>query len=187
MKRKTRNVRSECFTHHISVRLGLILSCLAAMLAVSCAPTQTTAATPLVPASPAAGLTPAADLPLVMTPESLPTERLQPADLVYLGAFRLPDSPGTPDNVGWEWGGSALTYYPAGDPAGDADGYPGSLFGAGHDQTPDPSDVRIPGPLVSAAQGVVEVDTAVTLRPFRNVHGHWSERLDCEMPRVRLA
>ncbi len=30
-------------------------------------------------------------------------ELIQPADLVYQGAFRLPDSPGTPENVGWEW------------------------------------------------------------------------------------
>ncbi|MBU0702665.1 MAG: hypothetical protein KKC18_02220, partial [Chloroflexi bacterium] len=66
-----------------------------------------------------------------------PGPLIQPADLVYLGAFRLPDTPGTPDNVGWEWSNwaSAMTYYPDGDPDGPDDGYPGSIFGVGHDQT----------------------------------------------------
>ncbi|MEJ2749914.1 MAG: hypothetical protein P8183_18690, partial [Anaerolineae bacterium] len=84
------------------VWVALLSNCLIVFGAVSCAPAPTVEATPLDPVATAADLTPTAYLPLVVTPESLPTERLQPADLVYRGAFRLPDSPGTPDNVGWE-------------------------------------------------------------------------------------
>ena len=59
---------------------------------------------------------------------------IQPGDLTYLGAFRLPDmAPGTPATMTWEYSGQALTYRPNGDPGGEGDGYPGSLFGAGHD------------------------------------------------------
>ena len=54
---------------------------------------------------------------------SSPASLIQPSDLVYLGAFRLPDARGTPDNVGWEWSNwaSAMTYYPDGDPDGPDD------------------------------------------------------------------
>jgi hypothetical protein len=70
-----------------------LLTCLIVVEAVSCAPAQNIEATPLGPAATAADLAPTAYLPLVVTPESLPTERIQPNDLVYRGAFRLPDSP----------------------------------------------------------------------------------------------
>ncbi|MBN1580270.1 MAG: hypothetical protein JXA89_06175 [Anaerolineae bacterium] len=113
-------------------------------------------------------------------------ERIQPADLTYLGAFRLPAAPGTPDDVGWEWGGTALTYYPGGDPGGPNDGYPGSLFGAGHDQTQYLSEVGIPIPVDSPTKDVTDLNTAGTLQSFANVRGtlysgYW------EMPRVGLA
>ena len=53
---------------------------------------------------------------------------IQPADLVYLGAFRLPDGP---EEIGWGYSGTAMAYYPDGDPDGPADGYPGSRNGQG--------------------------------------------------------
>ncbi len=168
------------------VRWVLVFNCLTVILATGCAATPTIEATPLGPTQ-ADDLEPTAYLPLVVTPESLPTERLQPSDLVYRGAFRLPDSPGTPDDVGWEWGGSAMTYYPNGDPAGDADGYPGSLFGAGHDQTQYLSEISIPVPIISAAKDVNELNTAVSLQPFSNIRGSLYDHLDWEMPRVGLA
>ena len=56
---------------------------------------------------------------------------IQPNDLVYMGAFRLPDWPD--GEIGWAWSGAAMAYYPDGDPNGPADGYPGSIFGTGHD------------------------------------------------------
>ena len=110
-----------------------------------------------------------------------------PADLAYLGAFRVPDSPGTPDNVGWEWGGSAMAYHPGGDPSGPADGFPGSLFGAGHDQTQHLSEIDIPVPVISPGQDVDDLNTAQSLQGFTNVRGSLYDHLDWEMPRVGLA
>lgn len=95
--------------------------------------------------------------------------RLQPADLVYKGAFRLPDTSGMPDNVGWEWNGvaSGLAYFPDGDDT--ADGFPGSLFGVGHDQTQYIAEIAIPVPVVSAAKEAAALNTAVFLQPFTNI------------------
>jgi len=54
-----------------------------------------------------------------------PTERLQPADLSYEGAFRLPDS--------FNWGARGLSYYP------DGDGGAGSLLVTGFESLSDPA------------------------------------------------
>ena len=83
-------------------------------------------------------------------------QHIQPTDLEYRGAFRLPDSPGMPDNVSWEWNSwvSALTYYPNGDLNGPKDGYPGSLFGVGHDHTQYVSEITIPIPVISPGKDV---------------------------------
>jgi len=51
---------------------------------------------------------------------------IQPSDLVYKGAFRLPEGS---NGSNWEWSGGGMTYYPEGDPTGPSDGYPGSIFG----------------------------------------------------------
>jgi len=118
-----------------------------------------------------------------LTPGSL----VQPTDLAYQGAFRLPDSPGTPDNVGWEWSNwaSAATYYPDGDPGGPADGYPGSLFGVGHDQTQYVSEVSIPAPVNSPGKNLADLNTAATLQDFHDIRGGLFGAM--EMPRVGLA
>jgi hypothetical protein len=114
------------------------------------------------------------------------TGLVQPSDLGYLGAFRLPDSPGMPENVGWEWSSwaSGATYYPGGDPSGPNDGYPGSLFGVGHDQTQYVSEVSIPVPVDSATKDVSELNTATTLQSFHDIRGGLFSGL--EMPRVGL-
>ena len=136
-------------------------------------------------------------LPLVMkgwhapAPTSTPTPttsppggRIQPSDLSYLGAFRLPADP---DGMGWEWANwsSALTFYPQGDPTGPDDGFPGSLFGTGHDWHQYVSEVSIPVPVVSAAKNVADLHTATTLQPFADIRGGLVG--DMEMPRVGLA
>ena len=112
---------------------------------------------------------------------------IQPGDLVYAGAFRLPPSPGTPENVGWEWGGTALAYRADGDAGGPADGYPGSLYGAGHEHTQHLSEFEIPVPVVSAGKNLAELNVARTLQGFANVRGSLYDGLDWEMPRVGLA
>ena len=110
---------------------------------------------------------------------------IQPADLAYLGAFRLPDD--APDEIGWMWSNwsSALIYCPGGDPGGESDGYPGSLFGAGHDWNQYVSEISIPAPVNSAAKNLTELNTANTLQPFADIRGGLFG--DMEMPRVGLA
>ncbi len=117
---------------------------------------------------------------------SSPASLIQPSDLVYLGAFRLPDAPGTPDNVGWEWSNwaSAMTYYPDGDPDGPDDGYPGSIFGVGHDQTQYVSEVGIPVPINSPGKNLDDLNMAETLQEFQDIRGDLFG--DMEMPRVGL-
>jgi parallel beta-helix repeat protein len=110
---------------------------------------------------------------------------LQPSDMVYIGAFRLPDTPG---GMGWEWAGvemGALTYYPDGDSGGASDGFPGSLYGTGHDQLKYISEVSIPTPIISATKNPNDLNTASTLQGFKNVLG--SKIQGMELPKVGLA
>ncbi len=86
---------------------------------------------------------------------------LQPGDLQYMGAFRLPQ-----DSEGWGWGGTGLTYYPGGNPIRAADGYPGSLFGTGNDQRCEVTEISIPAPVISTAKSASDLNEALTLQPF---------------------
>ncbi len=108
-------------------------------------------------------------------------ERLQPSDLVYMGAFRLPD--GTSDIKSWQWGGYAMTHYPGGNPTGPHDGYPGSLYGAGHAWEHQVSEISIPVPVISASKNLAELNTASTLQAFRDIFNV----SNLEMPRTGLA
>lgn len=122
---------------------------------------------------------------LLPTPSAV-ANRIQPADLLYLGAFRLPDSPAGPENTNWEWSNwaGAATSYPGGDPAGPNDGFPGSLFGVGHDQTQYVSEISIPVPRKSASKNVNELNTAGVLQDFRDIRGGLFGYI--ELPRVGL-
>jgi hypothetical protein len=110
------------------------------------------------------------------------TARLAPDALVYRGAFRLPGPSGESN---WGWAGDGMAYRPDGDPDGPDDGYPGSLFGFGHDHQHHVSEITIPAPVVSQAKNVAELPTAKTLQPFADVRGgHFT---DYEIPRADLA
>ena len=74
--------------------------------------------------------------------QSNQTQRIQPSDLIYRGAFRLPA--GTSDVETWAWGGYAMTYYPGGDASGPPDGHPGSIYGTGHAWEHQVSEISIP-------------------------------------------
>jgi len=111
-----------------------------------------------------------------------PADLVTAADIEYLGAFRLPDSP---DSQGWEYGGGALAYRPNGDPKGAADGYPGSLFGAGFEPTSYVSEITIPVPVISRAKDPAELNTASTLQGFADVSGGYFDTLR-ELPRTGL-
>jgi hypothetical protein len=115
-------------------------------------------------------------------PRPSPTARIQPGDLVYRGAFRLPDEP---EEVGWGWSGQALAYCPDGDPDGPDDGTPGSLFGTGHNWHQQVSEITIPGPVVSRTKNVRELKTARTLQKFRDIRGNRFG--DLEQARAGLA
>ncbi len=81
-------------------------------------------------------------------------------DFEYRGAFRLP---------GWDYGGAGLSYNPQGDPNGNNDNYPGSLFGIGHDQQQLVSEVSIPEPVISRT--INELPVAATIQSFADVTG----------------
>ena len=95
-----------------------------------------------------------------------PSTRLQPRDLVYLGAFRLPEGSNGCD---WSWSGEALAYFPGGDPAGSDDGCPGSLLGTGHNWLQWLSEISIPAPRLSTGKQLAELPTASTLQPFADI------------------
>ena len=112
--------------------------------------------------------------------------RIMSEDFEYLGAFLAPPwVPGTPDAESWEWGGMAMSYNPNGDPAGEDDGFPGSIYGTGHDVWNLVSEIDIPVPIISATKNLSDLNIARTLQPFADVRGtlfEWAE----EMPRVGL-
>lgn len=100
--------------------------------------------------TPTPGLTPTPTLP---PPGG---DLIQPAELTYLGAFRLPDLGDRP--LTFAYGGNAMTFNPAGDPSGPPDGFPGTLFITGHDrlaygELPNGSqvaEIEIPIPAIAA-------------------------------------
>ena len=106
---------------------------------------------------------------------------IQPEDLIYQGAFRLPEGS---NETSWEWGGTAMTYYPEGDPGGSEDGYPGSIFATGHEWEQQISEISIPVPLISEAKDVGDLNTATTLQDFHDIKGDLFGYL--ELPRVGL-
>ena len=131
-------------------------------------------------------------LPLVTTSpnSSSTTQRVQPNDLRYLGAFRLPD--GTERPRTFEYGGNAMTFNPIGDSAGANDGFPGSLFITGHERMPygelpdgnQVAEISIPAPVASRDVGAL--NQAGFLQNFRNVAQGFFVGLD-EIPRVGMA
>ncbi len=131
------------------------------------------------PTSPAS----AAPLP----PPADPGAVIQPEELEYLGAFRLPDDGGRPRT--FEYGGNAMTFRPG--PDGDNDGFPGSLFITGHDrlaygELTDGSqlaEISIPVPV----QGQLDaLNTAEFVQGFQDVAAGHFRGLD-EIPRIGLA
>lgn len=111
------------------------------------------------------------------------THRLVPEDLVYVGAFRLPDD--APDDIGWFYSGHALAYYPEGDPGGPDDGFPGSLFGTGHNWNQYVSEISIPVPVISPDHNPDDLNVAATLQDFQDIRGNMFGEL--EMPHAGLA
>jgi hypothetical protein len=104
---------------------------------------------------------------------------IQPTDLKYLGAFRLPEGSGESN---WEYSGYAMTYFPGGDPSGPDDGHPGSLFAVGHDHQQMVSEISIP--VAKLSRNLDELNTAETLQQFHDIRGGQFGEL--EIPRAGL-
>ncbi|MBN1440609.1 MAG: hypothetical protein JW929_14470 [Anaerolineales bacterium] len=125
--------------------------------------------------APAASNLPSADL-------------VSPADLVYLGAFRLPGGDAPPKT--FAYGGNAMTFNPDGDPQG-VDSFPGSLFVMGHDRQawgslPDGNQVAeigIPRPAIAADPQ--DLPAAVFLQDFSDVAAGRFTGLE-EIPKVGM-
>ncbi len=103
-------------------------------------------------------------------------------DLIYRGYFRLPEGSGGSD---WDYSGHGLTYYPGGDPEGDGDGYPGSLFGFGHDHQLYVSEISIPAPTIT--DDLQRANTAVTIQPFSDLTNGIFEAEEMVIPRAGIA
>jgi len=71
--------------------------------------------------------------------------------------------------MSWAYSYGSIDYYPGGNPEGPNDGYPGSLFGSGHDYSKAISEVTIPVPIISKEKDLMDLRTAKTLQPFANV------------------
>ncbi len=119
---------------------------------------------------------------------SPPGALIQPEDLVYLGAFRLPDD-GDPPRT-FEYGGNAMTFNPDGDPA-NRDSYPGALFVMGHDRLaygglPDGNqvaEVSIPEPVI--AGNPADLPQAAFIQGFHDVTAGYFRELE-EIPKAGM-
>jgi len=107
---------------------------------------------------------------------------IQPGDLTYLGAFRLPETDTGDEVASWAYGGQALTYRYSGDASGPDDGFPGSLIGCGHAWEHRVSEVTIPVPVVSTGKDVDDLPSAITLQAFTDI----LRVSDLEIPRAGL-
>lgn len=109
--------------------------------------------------------------------------RILPEDLVYVGAFRLPDDETGSYAKSWNYGGHSMTYYPYGDLNGPDDGYPGSIFAAGHAWEHQVSEIDIPVPIMSEIKNLNDLNSAKTLQSFQDL----MDVSDLEIPRTGLA
>ena len=97
----------------------------------------------------------------------IPSQLIQPTDLVYRGAFAYP--PGDE----WAYSGHALAYYPEGDSTGPADGYPGSLYAAAHAWYDLVGEITIPEPVIT--DNFDDLPQASVLQPLTDITGGWKD------------
>ncbi len=129
-------------------------------------------------------------LPLVAKnyPSTPTPQTVQPGDLQYLGAFRLPGGDVQPET--FAYGGNAMTFNPNGDADSD-DGFPGSLFVTGHDRLPygelpdgsQVAEISIPVPVMS--DNLDQLNQAEFLQEFHNVAEGYFNELE-EIPRIGM-
>jgi hypothetical protein len=127
----------------------------------------------------------------LLEPADPPAPRglVQPADFEYLGAFRLPGGETPPET--FAYGGEAMTFNPDGDPSGENDGFPGSLFIVGHESIavdlPDGNqvaEVTIPEPVDSKTPEALS--QADFIQDFSVVTNGFFTGME-EIPRIGMA
>ena len=109
----------------------------------------------------------------VTRPSAQATNLLNPADIEYVGAFRL-EQPTGPGYSTWEYSNGALAYYPKGDSTAANDGFPGSLFVAGHVYESRVAELSIPAPVNS--RDINRLPTARIIQPMAHVTATISPR-----------
>jgi hypothetical protein len=123
-----------------------------------------------------------------MLDEAPATGLVNPADLVYLGAFRLPGEDTPPKT--FAYGGNAMTFNPDGDLEG-GDAFPGSLFIMGHDRQawgtlPDGNQVaEVSIPVPAPAANPIDLPMAEFLQEFADVTAGYFADLE-EIPKVGM-
>jgi hypothetical protein len=124
---------------------------------------------------------PETDSPLPLAGEGLGVGEnlIHPDNFTYLGAFRLPDASG---GSNWEYSGHGLTHRPAADQAQNTYG---SLFGFGHDQHLQVSEISIPEPIIS--KNLDDLNTATTIQPFADISGGLFSPEEMSIPRAGIA
>lgn len=112
-----------------------------------------------------------------------PVSRIPSENLAYLGAFRLPAGDPSSEIRTWSYGGHAMTCYPAGDPSGPDDGFPGSIFAVGHAWAHLVAEIDIPVPALSPGRDPGGLPRARTLQAFTDI----LDVSSLEIPRTGLA
>jgi hypothetical protein len=124
--------------------------------------------------------------PITETPPS--NGLVQPRDLSYMGAFRLPGGDTPPKT--FAYGGNAMTFNPDGDPD-NTDAYPGSLFITGHDRLawgilPDGdqvAEISVPTPIVTGDP--TGLPQATFIQTFHDATAGYFTALE-EIPKVGM-
>jgi hypothetical protein len=145
--------------------------------------------TPL-PQAPTPTPLPQVPTPIPLTPvaPSISAQLIQPTDLVYQGAFRLPGGDTLPQT--FIYGGNAITFNPDGDPS-NTDPYPGSLFVMGHDRMPygelpdgsQVAEVSIPVPAIES--NPADLPQAAFIQGFHDVTAGFFTQLE-EIPKTGM-
>lgn len=110
------------------------------------------------------------------TSKTIDSSLLTQDNFEFLGAFRLPAEGGVNSRFGY--GGLAMALNPQGDPGGENDGFPGSLYIVGHDQEQLVAEVSIPAPRSFNNEGLENLNVAYFLQPFADITGGLRATLD---------
>jgi len=108
---------------------------------------------------------------------NISNELLSPDDFEYVGAFRVPE------DENWDYSGQALTFYPLGDPSGENDDFPGSLFISGHDHQLYVAEINIPQPILS--KNMADLNTAGYIQNFSDLTPRLFSN-DLDLPRIGI-